>query len=216
VTELKRRDEVLPVTLGFHQEDLEEDRVLGPDEAARFCDLLSMHISPRHTQWSDGPLDAKVPLFLGLMTRWLADKDIIVGGLGRPTDPPHGVLADFDGEALGEVRLNSEGEQAQYLRDALELLRDHGFAGAMARCFSDYDPSLWSKPPFDRRVHERFFGLFRWDGSPKPAANVMQQLPREGKEYEGPFRIDLNRQEFWTAPREHLSRIYGHFMEMDY
>ena len=216
VTELKRRDEVLPVTLGFHQEDLEEDRFLGPDEVARFCDLVSIHISPRHTQWSDGPLDAKVPLFLGLMTRWLADKDIIVGGLGLPTDPLHGLLADSDGEALGAVRLTSEEEQAQYLRDALELLRNHGFAGAMARCFSDYDPSLWSKPPFDRRVHERFFGLFRWDGSPKPAADVMQQVPREGKEYEGPFRIDLNRQEFWTAPREHLSRIYGHFKEMDY
>jgi endo-1,4-beta-mannosidase len=216
VTELKRRDEVLPVTLGFHQEDLEEDRFLGPDEVARFCDLVSIHISPRHTQWSDGPLDAKVPLFLGLMTRWLADKDIIVGGLGLPTDPLHGLLADSDGEALGAVRLTSEEEQAQYLRDALELLRNHGFAGAMARCFSDYDPSLWSKPPFDRRVHERFFGLFRWDGSPKPAANVMQQLSREGKEGDDPFRIDLNRQEFWTAPREHLSRIYGHFKEMDY
>jgi hypothetical protein len=215
VTELKRRDEALMVTLGFHQEDLEEDRVLGPDMAARFCDLVSMHVSPGHAQWSDGPLDVKVPLFLGLMTRWLADKNIIVGGLGLPTDPPRAALADSDREALGEVPLALEEEQAQNLRDVLELLRGHGFAGGMARCFSDYESSLWSKPPFDRRVHERFFGLFRWDGSSKPAANVIQQLSRERKGYDDPFWIDLNRQEFWTSPREHLARLYRHFKEME-
>ncbi len=215
VTELKRQDENLPVTLGLHQVDLEEDRVLGPDGVALFCDLVSMHIFPGHAQWSDGPLDEKVPLFLGLMTRWLADRDIIVGELGLPTDSPLGVLSDSDREVLGELPLVSEEEGAQYLHDALELLRGHGFPGAMVRSFSDYDSSLWSQPPFDRRVHERFFGLFRWDGLPKRAANVIRQLPREREDFSAPLNwIDLDSPEFWSSPREHLARLYGRFKKM--
>ena len=42
VSELKKRDESIPVTLGLHQEDLEENRKMGPKEAAAFCDFLSM------------------------------------------------------------------------------------------------------------------------------------------------------------------------------
>lgn len=87
--------------------------------------------------------------------------------------PPKGALTESDREALGEIPLASEEEEARFLHDALDLLRGHGLSGAIARSFSDCDPSLWSKTPFDRRVHERFLGLFRWDGSPKPAADVI-------------------------------------------
>ena len=49
------------------------------------------------------------------------------------------------------------------------------------------------------------------------AVNVIRQLPRERKDYSAPLNwIDLDRQEFWTAPREYLGRIYGRFKEMEY
>lgn len=100
--------------------------------------------------------------------------------------PLRGALTESDREALGEILLASEEEEARYLHDALDLLRGHGLSGAIARSFSDCDPSLCSKTPFDRRVHERFLGLFRWDGSPKSAADVIQQnrirrSPKVGK-----------------------------------
>lgn len=215
VTELKRRDERLPVTLGLHQGDLEENRLLGPEEAAGFCDVLSMHVYPGYATWSDGPLDEKVPLFLGLVTRWLGGKDIIMGELGHSTEPPKGTLGESGREAVGEIHLASEEEMSQYLQETLELLRGHGFPGAMARSFWDYDPWLWAKIPFDERVQECFCGLFRRDGSPKPAADVVQQFPRERKESAGPPSwIDVDRTEFWASPREHLVRMYGRYREM--
>jgi endo-1,4-beta-mannosidase len=68
VLELKRYDSSLPVTLGLHQEDLEEEGTLGPAEAAPYCDILSMHAYPSDATWADDPLDAMVPLFLALLT----------------------------------------------------------------------------------------------------------------------------------------------------
>ena len=39
----------------------------------------------------------------------------------------------------------------------------------MLWCYTDYDPAIWEKPPLDLAVHERSFGLWRADGSPKPS-----------------------------------------------
>ena len=43
----------------------------------------------------------------------------------------------------------------------------------MLRCYADYDPALWESPPLDLAVHERAFGLWRADGSPKPSVAVL-------------------------------------------
>lgn len=61
----------LPVTIGLHAEDLEEDRKLGPADAALYCDFLCMHGYPFYLDWVDNPLDAEVLPFLGLITHWL-------------------------------------------------------------------------------------------------------------------------------------------------
>jgi len=84
----------------------------------------------------------------------LDGKEIFLGQ-GESVDiphPPKGALTESDREALGEIPLASEEEEARYLHDALDLLRGHGLSGAIARSFLDCDPSLWSKTPFDRRV----------------------------------------------------------------
>jgi hypothetical protein len=51
------------VTLGMHAEDLEEDRHLRPQDAAVFCDILSMHGFPFYLHWVDDPLDYELPPF---------------------------------------------------------------------------------------------------------------------------------------------------------
>jgi endo-1,4-beta-mannosidase len=57
------------ITIGLHMEDLEEDRRLGPREAAGSCDFLSMHGYPIYASWAEGPLDEQLLPFLARMTR---------------------------------------------------------------------------------------------------------------------------------------------------
>ena len=70
-TAIRAADQTALATVGLHMEDLEEDRRLGPPEAAEACDLLSMHGYPIYATWSDGPTDEHLLPFLGHITRWL-------------------------------------------------------------------------------------------------------------------------------------------------
>ena len=47
---------------------------------------------------------------------------------------------------------------AIYYSEVLKLYRA-GSLGAFAWCFTDYHPSLWDRPPFDRALRERSFRL---------------------------------------------------------
>lgn len=216
VDELKRCDPGHPVTLGLHMEDLEEDRRLGPAEAARRCDFLSMHGYPIYATWADGPMDVAVLPFLGALTRWLGDKEVLFQEFGMPTWPTLGPpLSPAERAVLARSRVTlvSESEQAEFYRRALPLLHQHGFMGAMAWCYGDYDPRLWSQPPCDEKVHERFFGLFRYDGSAKPAVAVMREflgLHRVESEPDTSW-IDIPREAYYRRPSEHIKRLYRRF-----
>ena len=63
-----------------------------------------------------------------------------------------------------------------YYRQALELLFQAGMTGAMAWCYGDYHPSLWDRSPLKDNPHERHFGLFRHDGSPRPAVQAFGEF----------------------------------------
>lgn len=214
VMEMKRWDADLPVTLGMHQEDLEEDRMLGPKEAAHYCDILSMHAYPGYAKWSSGPLDENVPLFLGLLTRWLGGKDVLIEEFGIPTKSFAGSLTEADQEKLGDIFLAEEGQAEVYYKKAFELLRMNGFTGAFAWRFSDYAPALWDKPPFDNYIHERYFGLFRWDGSAKASAKLVPRFPRQKVSPEMAWDwIDIEKDEYYTSPLDHLRHLYKNFKD---
>ena len=153
---IRSADETALVTVGLHMEDLEEDRLLGPPEASEACDLLSMHGYPIYARWADGPTDDQLLPFLAQVTRWLGDgRDLVFSEFGLPS-----LLVEEDAAAA-------------YTARALEALRRAGCLGALLWCYSDYDPALWESPPFDLAPHERSFGLWRADGSPKPAVAVV-------------------------------------------
>jgi endo-1,4-beta-mannosidase len=96
---------------------------------------------------------------------------------GLCTAPRGSPGLSIEDDFLGAPRrqyLASEEEAATYYRDVLERLVQSGAAGAYAWCYADYDPVLWDRPPLDRAVRERTFGLVRSDGSRKPAAEVFR------------------------------------------
>ena len=205
-TALKSSDPGRPLTIGLHMEDLEEDRRIGPAEAARWCDVVSMHGYPIYASWSAGPTDHELLPFLAEVTRWLASgSPILFEEFGLPTSRaavPEGSL------------LVSESAAAGYTRRALDGLREAGCTGALLWCFSDYVSEFAASPPFDSARHELCFGLWRADGTPKPAlAYVAERASSPRVPPPSPDGwLDIDRSTFEDDRRFHLARLYRRYL----
>ncbi len=211
---IRRADETALVTVGLHMEDVEEDRRLGPPEASQVCDFLSMHGYPTYAGWAHGPTDAELPPFLARVTHWLGDgRDVLFTEFGLPTYRRDGPRQQRD----GAVPLVEEEAAATYTTAALEGLRRAGCLGAFLWCFSDYDPALWQQPPFDLAPHERTFGLWRIDGSPKPAVAAIAAFVGAARCTAGhpDAWIDIDRDEFLLDPSAQLPRLYRRYRECE-
>lgn len=201
------------LTDGLHMEDLENDRMLGPREASEVCDVLSMHGYPIYARWADGPTDEHLLPFLADVTRWLAGGgDLLFAEFGLPTyrrgDPAGEAVRRQDASALVE-----EQAAAAYTERALAALQRAGCAGAMLWCYTDYDAAIWQDPPLDLAVHERSFGLWRADGSPKPSVSVVEAFAGAAR-LAGPDAypwIDLEPDEFRVEPSIALPRLYARY-----
>jgi len=209
---IRSADETALVTVGLHMEDLEEDRRLGPWEASQACDLLSMHGYPIYARWADGPTDAELLPFLARVTHWLGEgRDVLFSEFGLPTCRP----GDPHKQSAAATPLVEEEAAAAYTTAALEGLRRAGCPGAFLWCYSDYDPALWPYPPFDLAPHERTFGLWRVDGSPKPAVAAIAAFVGAERSTAGHADawIDIDRDEFLLDPGAQLPRLYRRYRD---
>jgi endo-1,4-beta-mannosidase len=217
-TAIRAADPAVLITMGLHMEDLEEDRMLGPAEAGDVCDFLTMHGYPIYARWAAGPTDERLLPFLAQLTRWLGGggHDVLFSEFGLPT---YG-RSDPGGEGTRRERpsvLVEEQAAAAYTERALAALHRAGCTGAMLWCYTDYVPAIWATPPLDIARHERSFGLWRSDGSPKPAVEVVQAFTgvhrTDGLDsYEW---IDIEPEEYWVDPMHNLSRLYVRYRESE-
>ncbi|MGH8612515.1 MAG: glycoside hydrolase 5 family protein [Gammaproteobacteria bacterium] len=203
-----------PITMGLHMEDLEQDRKLGPGEAARVCDFLCMHGYPVYAKWAFSPTDAMLLLFLGLITRWLGGRDVLFEEFGAPTIPNQ-IGWSLQAVGASHVPLLDEEEAALFTHRALHALQRFGLCGAMLWCYGDYDQALWREPPLDEAVHERYFGLWRSDYSPKPALVEIERLAgiKRSNPPDDFAWIDINTEEYYLLPGEHLRHLYQMFRQ---
>src|SRR5207245_7292257 len=158
------------MTVGIHLDDLDEDRRIGPAEAGRVSDVLSMHGYPIYASWSAGAADESFVAFLAAVTRWLGGKDVLFTELGAPTRD-----GDPEAERQAGTMLFGEDDAREYLSAAIQGLQQSGATGALAWCYADYARPIWNEPPLDQAPHERHFGLWRADGTPKSAAAVLAE-----------------------------------------
>jgi endo-1,4-beta-mannosidase len=203
---IRTADNTALVTVGLHMEDLEEDRLLGPHEASSVCDFLCMHGYPIYARWGDGPTDDQLLAFLARVTRWLGGEcEVLFSEFGLPTYRR--------GEPRGSPLLVEETAAAAYTAMALAGLRRAGCLGAMLWCYSDYDLALWEGPPLDHAMHERSFGLWRADGSPKPAVAAVAAFVADRRDTvtDDDSWIDLDRDEFYLDPSAQLPRLYRRY-----
>ena len=202
---LRSADPATPITIGLHAEDLEEDRRIGPAEAAEVCDVLSMHGYPMYLRWAEAKDDHRVLPFLATVTGWLGNgKAVLFEEFGAPTRDPRDPEA-----ARGADIFLDEHDAADYTARAIEEIAGAGCTGALLWCYADYAGSLWTEPPLDAAVHERHFGLWRADGSPKPAvAELAGWRDRERSPVRDDTWIDLRREDFYLRPLSNLVKLY--------
>ncbi|MFV1962279.1 MAG: cellulase family glycosylhydrolase [Acidimicrobiia bacterium] len=216
-TAIRTADPAVLITVGLHMEDLEEDRKLGPGEASEFCDFLSMHGYPIYTSWADGPTDEHLLAFLAHVTRWLGNgRSLLFSEFGLPTYRPSDSGA-IRARRQSRIPFVEEEAAATYTHRALAELRRAGCMGAMLWCYSDYLPAIWNDPPLDEAVHERFFGLWRGDGTPKPSLSSVARFSALER-LDGPSSyewIDIEPEEFWEDPGNNLSRLYGRYRQVN-
>jgi endo-1,4-beta-mannosidase len=168
-----------------------------------------MHGYPAYADWSAGPIDRHLVPFLAEITRWLAaDTPVLFAEFGQSTAPR--------GQRPTGVQVQ-ERDAASYTAGTLGALREHGCIGALLWCYADYSPHLYDQPPLDLAVHERTFGLWRADGTPKPA--VAEILTRSGQRRATPIKsrpwLDVTVDEFEADRRYQLTRLYQRFVLRD-
>jgi endo-1,4-beta-mannosidase len=205
-TAIRRKDHGTAVTIGLHMEDLEEDRNMGPAEAAEVCDFLTMHGYPIYADWALNSTDESILSFLALITGWLGGgSDVLFSEFGTPTFR----RGDSQPPAGGPV-LIEEQASARYTARALGVLRRAGCLGAMVWCYSDYPEEIWGTPPLDLAPHERSFGIWRSDGSPKPSLDSIRKFSRSQQAVEPDLSswIDIETSDYYRDPRRHLERLY--------
>lgn len=209
------------VTVGLHMEDLEQDRNLGPAEAADVCDFLTMHGYPGYAAWARGPTDEQLLPFLAHLTRWLGGgADVLFAEFGVPTFRS-GDTEDDRPRNGRATPLVEEREAARYVDRSLQALSQCGCMGAMIWCYADYVPDLWQRPPLDLATHERSFGLWRADASPKPAVAVVEAFAEhhaspETRKVEWPEDsawLDIEPEDLYRAPGSQLPRLYRRYCE---
>jgi endo-1,4-beta-mannosidase len=212
---IRTADATALITVGLHMEDLEQDRKLGPQEVSESCDLLTMHGYPIYADWAESPTDEQLLPFLAQITRWLGQGgDVVFSEFGLPTYRP----GDPNAEAArrnSRSLLIDEQTAADFTARALAALRAAGCAGAMLWCYTDYDPAVWEQPPLDLAVHERSFGLWRADGSPKPSVAAVSEFAGAVRtEPTGtPGWIDIDTEAFFVDPAVNLPRLYRRYRD---
>lgn len=198
-----------PITIGLHAEDLEEDRRIGPAEAAEVCDVLSMHGYPMYLRWARSTDDDRVLPFLAGVTRWLGGgRDVLFEEFGAPTRD----AGDAGAAAVAELLLD-EHDAAAYIARSIDGIAAAGCTGALLWCYADYDRSIWTEPPLDAAIHERHFGLWRSDGSAKPVVAVLtdRRAMDRVRAPDGPWAGE-SATAFYDRPLATLTRLYDAYL----
>jgi beta-galactosidase len=222
---IKAHDTRHPITYGAHPPSLTQYGGLALSELAPNLDFLSIHGYPLYSEVARSPVDPDFAPFVTELAAALGGKPALMQEFGACTaplgKPTQTITDDFLGELKPQVLLSEE-EEAAYYATVLPRLYQVGALGALAWCYTDYSPSLWTRPPLDRAKRERTFGLVRTDRSLKPAAEVFRTFARELADgtiesHYGPWgkkRHDLAVQpeEYYRSPEEHFRKEYERYI----
>ena len=214
VETLKERDASTPVTMSLSGLDLESRSAITPKLAGQYLDYLAIQVRTQDIAWSNGSLDLAVVPFLGSIMSWLGNKPAAVHEIGVPTIPTLSDSASRQYRLAKESFLASEDELALRMEKVLANIDRFKIRSVFWKSYGDYHPTIWKWPPFDRHVEERFCGLLRHDGSPKPVAAAFRSFESEPSDKElSEDWLDMSEEDFYKDPKSALARLYRRFRE---
>jgi endo-1,4-beta-mannosidase len=204
------------IRIGAHLPSLSRVNNMRVDDLAASLDEDCMHAYPLYSDVARSPLDPDLVPFACALTAALAGsgRRVLMQELGLCTAPRGSPGRWIEDDFLGTPRqqyLASEDEAATYYREVLERLVQSGAAGAYAWCYADYDPLLWDRPPLDRALRERTFGLVRGDGSRKPAAEVFKRFAGRSCAAEPVAIAAGNADIYYSDPMRHFAALYSRY-----
>jgi endo-1,4-beta-mannosidase len=220
VATIREVDPEHPVLIGLHGASVHADVGLRIDHAAAETDISVMHGYSIYDRLARTPLDPDLVPFTAALTAALAGRPILFEEFGVNTQLPDGPshweeLELWDG-GMRQAYFASETDAAAYYTGVLERLHALGCIGAFAWCFGNYAEHLWDRPPCDLQKHERFFGLYRADGSLKPMGAVVRDFAASAPTIREPaVRLDprMSADAFYADPERHLPGLYAAYVE---
>jgi len=215
---IKAEDPNHPVLIGLHTASLDGDVGFRVDEIAAVTDISVMHGYSIYNLLARRPLDPDYVPFTCALTSALAGRPVLYEEFGVCTQCPN-AASGYRGSGLKWIGkrkqfFSSDEDAAEYYDRVLPRLVRVGALGAFAWCFGDYDPELWGKPPCDHFEHERTFGLFRADGSPKPAAHVICRFAAAAPKVGPPGRpvvLPVGAEVYYQNPGVYQPMLYERF-----
>jgi endo-1,4-beta-mannosidase len=207
----------LPVSAGMHLPTLTSYNGFSPDLLAIANDFLSMHAYSIYYQQTanDDPLNSDVVPLACLVTEELGKKRVLFEEFGYASSErgDSSAYRMIQRKAIEQQQFFADDASGgRYYQEVLQKLVRCGALGAFAWVFSDYDPVLWDRPPFDTFIHERFFGLTRYDATVKPSGEVIrsfaEQIATQGvpKRTVGP--LELNADTWYRDPTKNFDRLF--------
>lgn len=218
VATIRAADSQHPVLIGLHGASVHADVGLRIDHAAAETDISVMHGYSIYDRLARTPLDPDLVPFTAALTAAFAGRPALYEEFGVNTQLPNGPshwedLALWDG-GTRRAYFASESDAAAYYAAVLERLHGLGCIGAFAWCFGDYAEHLWDRPPCNFQKHERFFGLYRADGTLKPMGAVVRDFAastpvvRPASQLALPMGPDA----FYADPERHLPGLYAAYL----
>lgn len=215
---IRAHDPVKPITCGLHSASLFGTHAPRIDDTFGLMDVAVMHGYPMYTDVAKSPLDPHWLAFNCALTTALCGKPTLMEEFGGCTAPQAAPSQVWAWNSYGVDRtqfMASEEDFATFIRENLVNLQAAGALGAMVWCFADYTPDLWSKPPCNESLHERYFGLVRPDGSPKPHAEAIKAFAATQPKVQAParpFAPRITPDEYYAAPSDQIRRLYDEYL----
>jgi len=220
VATIREVDPDHPVLIGLHGASVHADVGLRIHHAAAETDISVMHGYSIYDSLARSPLDPDLVPFTAALTAALAGRPILFEEFGvntqLPDGPSHWEQLPLWHGGTRQAYFASEEDGAAYYAGVLDRLHRLGCIGAFGWCFGDYASHLWDRPPCDLQKHERFFGLYRADGTLKPMGRVVRDFAASRPAIREPERhltLDLTPDEFYADPGRHLPGLYERYLE---
>jgi hypothetical protein len=176
-----------------------------PEDVAKRCARAGIVVDPPETPIENQIRHTNPAAYLHMLAAGLAERRMIVIGVGMPTTTEGESAGWFEDDLFGQTMIlyrGTVGEQAEFIHTALERLYHDGAAGVWLPAFADFPVDRWQTPPLDRTRRYRTIGVCDAQGREKPAAaavrDIAWRLRDAATKRPQPPAVDAER--YWSNP----------------